>query len=609
MGALRELPGKYSELYVYQSVMKHISATREVLWPQMRWAGWRWAAILASFVILGLRVDLPAEPTILLTIYFVVTAVLFQPLRLQSSPVLLGVLDITMITLSVLTGGGEQSPLFILYIATALDLGTRVSLRASAVFDVFMCVAYATAAWAAALESAYSFDSGLTVARWFLILAAGLTSSGLSQSIRLEREHTRDALALSNMMRLAVVAALDMQAVLQTLIEQICSSLRSDFGVIYLVDAARPAGERNGHDGARDLAVHGFGPLQTEKLAAMIETDPIWHEALQSGHVVAHVYSSYAPGRGVGSLAGRVSAVACVPLVLEREAIGFIWVAYRTRRQLEEGDLNLLALLSQHAALAVRNARLHAMEKQTVLDMASTEQAKTEFLSTVRHELRTPLTAIKASAGLLLDSQTEPLTENQERLVRSISRNAERMTRLVVDLLDMARLQSGHLMLTRELIDVRGIIYSCVSSLRPLMEQKEQTVEVVTPHKLPRVLADRRRVEQVLTNLVSNAHKYTPRGGHVVIGASATPEDVIITVSDNGPGIANEERGLIFERFYRGSAAIGNPTGAGMGLSVAKSLVELHGGMIDCRAAPGGGSEFYFTLPLNTPEMPEESEL
>jgi len=300
--------------------------------------------------------------------------------------------------------------------------------------------------------------------------------------------------------------------------------------------------------------------------------------------------------------AGGASTAACAPLALDHGALGFIWVARQEGPGFQAAETDLLGLMGQQAALAVRNARLHALEKRTVAELQAAEQAKTEFLSTVSHELRTPLTAIRASAGLLLDSGTDVLSPTQLRLIRTISRNTDRLSSMVADLLDMARLQSGRLSLTCELTDVRSSVRSCVAALRPLMEQKGQTIDLRLPSDLPRVMADRRRLEQILTNLLSNAHKYTPRGGRLAVEAGREGENVVITVTDNGPGVPNGERGLIFQRFYRGALARrGEPAGSGLGLAVARSLVDLHGGQIGYRDAAGGGSEFFFSLPLQGP--------
>jgi signal transduction histidine kinase len=328
---------------------------------------------------------------------------------------------------------------------------------------------------------------------------------------------------------------------------------------------------------------------------------------MDSGRVVVSPETSQGQPSALAAASGSVTAWACAPLALAQGAIGFIWLARYRGPAFLQTETSLLAVMGQQAALAVRNARLHMLEKRTVVELQAAEQAKTEFLSTVSHELRTPLTAVRASAGLLLDSEADRLSPNQLRLIRSIARNTDRLSNMVTDLLDMARLQSGRLPLTCELIDLHPIIRSCVANLRPLMDRKEQVIDIQFPHDLPRVMADRRRVEQILTNLLSNAHKYTPRGGQMAVAVAHEGTSVVVTVTDSGPGVPGEERDLIFRRFYRGATVRrGEPSGAGLGLAVAKSLVDLHGGKIGYRDATGGGSEFFFSLPE---QGPQENEL
>jgi signal transduction histidine kinase len=556
----------------------------------------RWAAIVLAIAVAALRPDLPLAPVLLLAAYFLLTAVLAGLFSLSLPPQALGLLDIAAVSAAVLASGGERSPVYVVYLATALDVGSRVATGQAATLAAVSGLGYALAAWGASLAGVYPFDAALAATRGFLFLAAALTSSSLSQAANLARTRASEADALNNMMRLAVAAALDMPAVLAAVVKQACQGLHADCGVACLSDSS--AGEAA-------AAACGLGD-DVDAVRNATVGDTLCLQAMTSGQVVVFSAAVAQEGSSLMALSGAVATAACAPLALDRNSIGVIWIARHKGPPFSQTEVDLLALMGQQAALAVRNARLHTLEKRTVAELQAAEQAKTEFLSTVSHELRTPLTAIRASAGLLLDSGAETLPPTQLRLMRSISRNTDRLSNMVTDLLDMARLQSGRLPLTCELIDVRPIVRSCVAALRPLLEQKAQAIDVRLPHDLPRVMADRRRVEQILTNLLSNAHKYTPRGGCMAVAVACEGTDVLVTVTDNGPGVPSEERDLIFGRFYRGAAARrGEPSGAGLGLAVAKSLVELHGGQIGYRDAAGGGSAFFFSLPL---QGPKESE-
>lgn len=379
-------------------------------------------------------------------------------------------------------------------------------------------------------------------------------------------------------------AGADLPRLLASLIDQACRDFTADQGVAYvLADGQSPPA----------LASHGV-TLPAQDLAAALSA-----QGCCSQHDPADSHPNRHPALADG---GAPGATVCTRMVLESQTLGCLWLARTAGPAFSDVERQLLGLIGQHAALAVRNARLHALEQRALAELQEAEQTKSEFLSTVSHELRTPLTAIKASAGLLLDERSDPVSPTQRRLLGSIVRNADRLTHLVGDLLDMARLQDGQLPLTCTEIDVRTLARTCVAALRPLLDQKEQTIELHMPQDLSRIIADRRRIEQVLTNLLSNAHKYTPRGGHIAVEAANKGDNIRLTVSDSGPGIPPAERDLIFRRFYRGAGAQDGPVaGAGLGLSVARSLVELHGGSIACRDATGGGSAFDVILPVRGP--------
>jgi signal transduction histidine kinase len=558
---------------------------------------WRWAGIVLAVIIAAWRPDLPLLPVVLLAVYFLVTTFLLVVLRLSVAPQLLALVDIVVLSVAVLASGGDRSPIYIVYVLTMLEVGTRVPLWQAGVLAVAAAVGYTLSAWGASQPPVYPFDVARAATREFLFVAVALTSSSLSQTAYLARARAAEADTLNSMMRLAVGAGLEMPSVLAAIAQQICHGLRADCSLICL----------NGDNGeVSDVASSGMEASSSELLREAVSDDALCREALASGAVVseAHIHVGEP---GLSTVCGEVTVAACAPLALELQAIGCLWIARHDGPVFTTTETKLLALMGQQAALAVHNARLHALEKRAVAELQAAELAKTEFLATVSHELRTPLTAIRASSGLLLDADSETLSPTQLRLIKSIARNTDRLSVMVTDLLDMARLQSGRLPLRCELVDLRPIVRASLSAMRPVMEQKEQSIEAKLVHDLPRVMADRRRVEQILVNLLANAHRYTPSGGHVLVTASKDQDFVLVTVADDGPGVPAEERDLIFQRFYRGTVARrGEPAGAGLGLAVAKSLVGLHGGEIGYKDAPGGGSQFYFRLPLRGPEENNE---
>jgi len=217
----------------------------------------------------------------------------------------------------------------------------------------------------------------------------------------------------------------------------------------------------------------------------------------------------------------------------------------------------------------------------------------------VSHELRTPLSSIKTSAEVLLSTAPPEATEAHVRLLRNIDRSSDRLSALITDLLDLARLEGGRLELQREPLDLRQVAEEAVATIRPLAEARRQTITLVTPSQPCRVDGDRRRLDQVALNLLTNAVKYSPVGGGIRIQVTRrTIGPVRLAVTDQGAGIAKPDRARVFERFYRldNEETLRAP-GTGLGLPIARALVELHGGKIELRSTPGRGSTFVVTLP------------
>jgi PAS domain S-box-containing protein len=231
------------------------------------------------------------------------------------------------------------------------------------------------------------------------------------------------------------------------------------------------------------------------------------------------------------------------------------------------------------------------------------DRMKSDFVSNVSHELRTPLTAIKGSVDNMLDGILGPVTEKQARYLNRINSNADRLGRLIGDLLDLSRIEAGKIELRPGRIAVRTLIREVADSLRSIAADKLIGIEVSGADGPLDAWADRDKVMQILTNLIGNAVKFTPPHGRVAVSAEKHgPEWVKLAVVDSGPGIAPEEAGKIFDKFYQAQAAHKlNVKGTGLGLAISKSLVELHGGNIWYESGADGGSIFSFTLPAQQP--------
>ncbi|HEX6392179.1 MAG TPA: PAS domain-containing sensor histidine kinase [Acidimicrobiales bacterium] len=216
-----------------------------------------------------------------------------------------------------------------------------------------------------------------------------------------------------------------------------------------------------------------------------------------------------------------------------------------------------------------------------------------EIVSTVSHELRSPLTSVKGYTSLLINRWDRLRDDQKQMMLEQVNHDADRVTRLITELLDISRLETGRLRLRRQLVDLPRLAATVVEKVRLEYPELEATVEF--PDGFPKVYADPDKVEQVLTNLVENACKYgSPRG--LRIEGSLGNESVSVAVSDLGDGIPPEDLPKVFTKFFRRSE--GRPTGSGLGLWISRGLVESHGGDLTAESNLGTGSTFTFTLPL-----------
>jgi signal transduction histidine kinase len=237
-----------------------------------------------------------------------------------------------------------------------------------------------------------------------------------------------------------------------------------------------------------------------------------------------------------------------------------------------------------------------------VAHMAELERLRTDLLSTIAHELRTPLTAIRTCVGVLRDPETTPSDAELDTLLATIERNADRMQRVVGDILEIARFRTGEVVLQLRRFDAAELARGAVASLAPLASQRHQGIELEVPGSPIRVFGDHRRLEQALVNLVSNAVKYGPEGGRILVRVQAAGSVVVWAVRDDGPGIPADEQPHLFERFFVGrNDRSGATRGVGLGLPTALAIAQAHGGRIDVFSIPGEGSLFSLVVPTDGP--------
>jgi signal transduction histidine kinase len=294
-----------------------------------------------------------------------------------------------------------------------------------------------------------------------------------------------------------------------------------------------------------------------------------------------------------------VKSLAMVP-VLTPDPVAAIGAYWATPHNATGDELRSLRLLADSAALALANIHLYqelraSLEQQQDARRAAeaATAAKDNFLAIVAHELRQPLAAATAAMSLL---RAEPAGNARARAHNVMERQLLRMTRLVEDLLDAARIVRGEFQLQIRTLDLRDVVQGAVDSVRPAIDERQHLLTVSMPEGPNEIEGDGARLEQVLVNLLQNAARYTPQRGAISVSLTGNRERAVIAVRDNGQGIAAERLGAIFELFTRGSS--GGDGGFGIGLAVARTLVERHGGSLVARSAGlARGSEFTLSLP------------
>lgn len=286
------------------------------------------------------------------------------------------------------------------------------------------------------------------------------------------------------------------------------------------------------------------------------------------------------------------------PILRAGKPVGVIVVTAST--PFSAGSQAFLARLAGHAAIALDNARLHQAVQEA-------NQAKSSFTSVVVHELRIPMTAIKGYADLLRQGTVGEINEAQANFLDVIRNNVGRMSALISDLSDLNRVESGRMKLEPQRFSLYDTVQEGVKSLGPRIAEKNQSLQVEVTETLPEVYADPQRASQIFTNLLNNAWKYTPEGGSIQVRAwpvsggeqGAPGQQVRVEIQDNGIGMSEADQEQLFTSFFRSDAQeVREQQGWGLGLSVARSLVELMGGEIGVTSQLEQGSTFWFTLPV-----------
>jgi PAS domain S-box-containing protein len=297
-------------------------------------------------------------------------------------------------------------------------------------------------------------------------------------------------------------------------------------------------------------------------------------------------------------LAAQMSSTAVVPVRNENRVVGVLRVSSRERRAFGPEDIRLLEIVADRMAGALARTRLFEAERRAREEAEQARHARDEVLSIVSHDLRNPVSTVAMSAALLRDP--ELTLSDEERLVQLdvIARSAERMNRLIRDLLDVARIERGSLTIDCRCHDAGALAAEACDSFQGVAQEKSLVLGYEVADGLPKVYVDRDRILQALSNFLNNSVKFTPAGGRVVVTVRGAPDrGVRFDVTDTGPGIAPDELPHVFTRFWQARRTA--HLGTGLGLSIVKGIAVAHRGTVDVQSEVGHGSTFSLVLPFS----------
>jgi K+-sensing histidine kinase KdpD len=415
---------------------------------------------------------------------------------------------------------------------------------------------------------------------------------------RMEEElrHRNEELMALNAIATTIGQSLDLDHILNATLDKVLEVIEIDASWIQLL---------NEDAGVLSLVAHrGFSQEMAEETKTVKLDESTIGKVAQLGQPIVVDRASEDPRFSIET--GRretLHAFAGVPIKSKDKVLGVLGVFSRSPRQLSSQEVQLLAATGHQIGVAIENVRL--AEKASEIEiLRELNRLRSELIANVSHELRTPLGLIKIFCTTLLRKDVDFDRGTQREFLRDIEEEADKLEKIVDNLLDLSRMKDGRLRLDKRPTDVGQLA-------REVMENMEaQPTQHHFIHDFPSdplvATVDPKHIEQVLRNLLSNAIKYSPEGGTITVQGRGDKRQLLVRVSDQGIGIPSADLERIFERFYRVENEITQSvTGAGLGLAVCRGIVEAHGGRIWAESTIGVGSNFYFTLPIGTRQSPE----
>lgn len=396
-----------------------------------------------------------------------------------------------------------------------------------------------------------------------------------------------DALEAANRSARALGSSLDVEQAFGAFIREVRGLIPFDRTAIVLVEEDRARTVATAGRGADAVFPPGsVGPIAGSVLERVLAGEVVVRDDLEE--------REFPEDRLLLDLGIRSELIA--PLLLGARPIGMISLSRAEPAAFTADDVELVALLGRLVATAVQNIRAYEAERGTVEELRRLSALRADFVSLVSHELRSPMAAVIGAARTLQERWRTLNPDQREAFLALIADETNRLAALIGDVLDTSRIEAGTFTYRFSDVDLAALVSDAVGAAA--VGQDEVRVRADVADALPPIRGDAERLRQVLTNLIDNAIKYSPEGDEVAVRAARENGRVVIEVSDHGPGIPYDQQGLIFEKFRRADVAGGSKPGTGLGLFIARSIAEAHGGSLDVRSRTGAGSTFVLGLPL-----------
>jgi signal transduction histidine kinase len=394
----------------------------------------------------------------------------------------------------------------------------------------------------------------------------------------------------------AVSSSLDLETVLNTIVARAVQLAGAHSGTIWEYDAAAKEFVLRITQNVEDPELRANPNARVRRGEGAVGRLAVSQRPVQIPDIT---HEGAYEGRLRDSLVGAgTRALLAIPLLHEDQLLGGLVISRRTPGEFQAEVVDLLASFATQSALALQNARLflEIEDKSRQLEVAS--QHKSEFLANMSHELRTPLNAIIGFSEVLTDRMFGELNEKQEEYLKDIYASGTHLLSLINDILDLSKIEAGRMELELTDFDLPQAIENALTLVRERAGRRGIALAHTMDERLGEIRGDERKVKQVLLNLLSNAIKFTPEGGRIEVEATSRDGFVEVSVRDTGMGIAPEDQERVFEEFRQVGTADKKAEGTGLGLTLCRKFVELHGGRIWVKSEVGVGSTFTFALPL-----------